>query len=106
MHRLIRPGGHLVFTTHGHQSVAYYVEKGDRSASQGREIIDSLYRHGYWYAAEFGQAGDAGVVNPEWGTAFLSTEWVLSRLCPRWRVLEYAAGRNQNNQDVYVLQRV
>jgi hypothetical protein len=26
-------------------------------------------------------------------------------LCPRWRVLEYAAGRNQNNQDVYVLER-
>ena len=106
MHRLIRPGGHLVFTTHGHQSVAFYMEKGDRSAAQGEEIIDSLYRDGYWYASEFGQGGDAGVVNPQWGTAFLSAEWVLSRLCPRWRVLEYAAGRNQNNQDVYVLQRV
>jgi SAM-dependent methyltransferase len=105
MHRLIRPGGHLVFTTHGHQSVAFYVEKGDRSAAQGQEIVASLYRHGYWYAAEFGQAGDAGVVNPHWGTAFLAAEWVLSRLCPRWRVLEYAPGRNQNNQDVYVLQR-
>jgi SAM-dependent methyltransferase len=106
MHRLIRPGGHLVFTTHGHQSVAFYVVRGDRSAAQGREIIESLDRHGYWYASEFGQAGDAGIINPQWGTAFLSTEWVLSRLCPRWRVLEYAAGRNQNNQDVYVLQRV
>jgi SAM-dependent methyltransferase len=106
MRRLIRHGGHLVFTTHGQQSVAHYVEKGERTAAQGREIIDSLYRHGHWYASEFGPAGDAGVVNPQWGTAFLSAEWVLSRLCPRWRVLEYAAGRNQNNQDVYVLQRV
>jgi SAM-dependent methyltransferase len=105
MHRVIRPDGHLVFTTHGHQSVAFHVERGERSAAQGQEIIDSLYRHGYWYAAEFGEAGDAGVANPQWGTAFLSAEWVLSRLCPRWRVLEYAAGRNQNNQDVYVLER-
>jgi len=31
---------------------------------------------------------------------------MLTQLCPRWRVLEFAPGRNQDNQDVYVLQRV
>ena len=46
------------------------------------------------------------MVNPDWGTAFLSPEWMLTHLCPRWRVLEFAPGRNQENQDVYVLQRV
>jgi hypothetical protein len=30
---------------------------------------------------------------------------MLTHLCPRWRVLELAPGRNQENQDVYVLQR-
>jgi SAM-dependent methyltransferase len=105
MHRIIRPGGHLVLTTHGPQSVAFYVEQGMRAPAQARDITESLYRHGFWYAAEFGQAGDAGVVNPEWGTAFLTAEWLLTKLCPRWRVVEYAPGRNQRNQDVYVLQR-
>jgi SAM-dependent methyltransferase len=106
MHRLIRPGGCLVMTTHGPTSVDFYATRGFRLPEQSRQILDALYRDGHWYAAEFGQQGDWGVVNPSWGTAFLSPEWLLAQLCPRWRVLEYAPGRNQENQDVYVLQRV
>jgi SAM-dependent methyltransferase len=106
IHRLIRPGGRLVFTTHGMQSVSFYAEQGLRPPEQSRAIVEGLYRRGFWYAAEFGQTGDAGIVNPEWGTTFLSAEWLLTKLCPGWRVLEYAPGRNQLNQDVYVLERV
>jgi SAM-dependent methyltransferase len=106
MHRLLRPGGHLVCTTHGLTSVAYYAEHEHRTAEQSQEITDALYRQGWWYAPEFGDEGDWGVVNPEWGTSFISPEWLLTQLCPRWRVLEFAPGRNQDNQDVYVLQRV
>ena len=50
--------------------------------------------------------GDFGIVNPAWGTAFLSPEWLLTKLCPSWRILNFAPGLNQRNQDVYVLQRV
>jgi SAM-dependent methyltransferase len=106
MHRLIRPGGHLVCTTHGPTSIAFYATRDLRTLEQSQEILGALYRQGWWYAPEFGEEGDWGVVNPDWGTAFLSPEWVLTQLCPRWRVLEFAPGRNQNNQDVYVLQRV
>ncbi len=106
MHRLLRPGGFLVCTTHGPMAVAYYATLELRTPLQSREIADSLYRQGWWYAPEFGEEGDWGVVNPDWGTAFLSPEWMLTQLCPRWRVLEFAPGRNQGNQDVYVLQRV
>lgn len=104
MHRVIRPGGHLVFTTHGFQSVAHNAG-GLRPVQQCVEIRDALYRDGFWYAPEFGTYGDAGVLNPEWGTAFLSPEWVLAKLCPQWHVIEYAVGRNGHNQDVYVLRR-
>ncbi len=105
MHRVIRPGGHLVCTTHGLTSVAYYATLELRTPTQSQEISDVLYRQGSWYASEFGEEGDWGVVNPDWGTAFLSPEWMLASLCPHWRVLEFAPGRNQENQDVYVLQR-
>jgi SAM-dependent methyltransferase len=106
MHRMVRPGGHLVFTTHGFTSVGFYAARELRSPQQSDEIIGEMYRQGWWYAPEFGKDGDWGVVNPEWGTAFLSPEWLLAHLCPRWQVLEFAAGRNQENQDVYVLRRV
>jgi SAM-dependent methyltransferase len=106
MHRLIAPGGHLVWTTHGLAAVEHYAARGLRTAQQSAEIAAALYSRGSWYAPEFGIAGDWGVVNPSWGTAFLSPEWVLTNLLPRWRVLEFAPGRNQCNQDVYVLRRV
>lgn len=106
MRRILRPGGCLVCTTHGLTSVAYYAEHEQRTLEQSQEIADALFRRGCWYAPEFGEEGDWGVVNPEWGTSFISPEWLLAQLCPRWRVLEFAPGRNQDNQDVYVLQRV
>jgi SAM-dependent methyltransferase len=105
MRRVLRPGGLLVITTHGLQSISYYAEEGLRPFAQCRDILESLYQSGFWYAPEFGQAGDFGIVNPDWGTAFLSPEWLLTKLCPSWRILEFAPGRNQGNQDVYVLQR-
>ncbi len=106
MRRLLRPGGHLVMTTHGPTAIAYYASHGLRPLEQSGEIDRALYRRGWWYAAEFGAEGDWGVLDPDWGTAFLSPEWLLTQLCPSWRVLEYAPGRNQENQDLYVLQRV
>lgn len=106
MRRLLRPGGHLVCTTHGWTSVAFYAMLELRTPEQSREIADALYSRGWWYAPEFGEEGDWGVVDPGWGTAFVSPEWMLTQLCPRWKVLEFEPGRNQDNQDVYILQRV
>ncbi|MBJ7353562.1 MAG: class I SAM-dependent methyltransferase [Thermoleophilaceae bacterium] len=105
MWRILRPGGHLISTTHGAQSVAFYGKLGLRSAQQLTDIKAALYDTGYWYAAEFGKDGDWGVVNDEWGTSFVSQEWVLDKLTPKWEVAEYATARNEDNQDVYVLRK-
>jgi SAM-dependent methyltransferase len=105
MHRLIAPGGHLVCTTHGFTSIGCFAKNELRTLEQSKEIAEALYRQGWWYAQEFGEEGDWGVINPDWGTAFLSPEWVLTQLCPHWSVREFGPGRNQGNQDVYVLQR-
>jgi SAM-dependent methyltransferase len=106
MRRVLRRGGHLILTTHGLTTVAYDAEHGRRSSEQLEDIRGALYRRGWWYAPEFGEQGDWGVTNPAWGTAFLAPEWLLAELCPRWRVAEFAPGRDQGNQDVYVLERV
>ena len=106
MHRLLRPGGNLVWTTHGLASISLAAAQDRREPDQCREIVQALYRRGWWYASEFGRQGDWGVINEAWGTAFLSPEWVLTNLCPAWRVRVFAPGRYQENQDLWVLERV
>jgi SAM-dependent methyltransferase len=106
MRRVVRPGGHLVMTTHGATTIAHDVANRLRPPDQGQEIARAIGETGSWYHSEFGPEGDWGVVNPDWGTAFLSAEWVLAHLCPAWHVLDFAPGRNAFNQDVWVLRRV
>jgi glycosyltransferase involved in cell wall biosynthesis/SAM-dependent methyltransferase len=105
MHRLLAPGGHLVLTTHGPQSIAYYGQIGARPPHQLEQIRSELYRRGFWFAPEFGEAGDHGVKHLEWGTAFLTPEWLLRHVTGKWDVAHYAVGRNTGNQDVIVLRR-
>jgi SAM-dependent methyltransferase len=105
MRRVVVPGGHLAITVHGLQSVAYYAQRGERPAHQLEQIRHELYRRGFWFAAEFGERGDHGLVHPEWGNAFMSPEWLLRAVSGRWELLHYAVGRNVGNQDLVVLRR-
>jgi SAM-dependent methyltransferase len=106
MQRIVRPGGRLLVTTHGEQTIVHTAREGLRSPEQLAEVREALARYGFWYAAEFGAAGDHGVTNPDWGTAFISPEWLLAKLTPEWRVLLFRPGRVELNQDLYVLERV
>jgi hypothetical protein len=49
---------------------------------------------------------DASVVDNEWGRSLFTPNWLKSKLGSSWRLVEFAEGRDEGNQDVYVLQRV
>ena len=108
MHRVIRPGGHLLLTFHGLTSIAYYVAHNGRTRRESVKLAGELYRNGFWFGLpwdpEEGE-GDHGIRNPEWGTAFLTTEWLLNEVVPRWAVVGYGTGRAEGNQDLVVLER-
>ncbi len=105
LHRVVRPGGRLLLTTHGYQTISHTFAHGVRSHEQLTDVNAALYERGFWFAPEFGEHGDHGVANPDWGTAFLSPEWLLARATPEWRVGLFAPGRVEDNQDLYVLER-
>jgi len=105
MHRVIRPGGALLMTTHGFHTIAHDLAAGRRGAEQLEEVRDALYRDGFWFKDEFGDRGDHGVGGAEWGTAFLTPEWLAWHIAPRWKMSAFAPGRVEDNQDVYVLER-
>jgi SAM-dependent methyltransferase len=104
MLRVVRPGGRLVITSHGLQGIAYASAHGDRTPGQLEDIQRALYRDGFWFTNEFGATGDHGVRDPEWGTAFLSPEWLLTRIGGAWKVSAFHPGQLQDNQDLYVLE--
>ena len=105
MHRIIKPGGQLVFTTHGLTSIEYYWQNGARTREQLASVMAALYSRGFWFHDEFALRGDHGVMNPQWGTAWFTPEWLLRQVRGAWDVNFFGAGREGENQDLYVLTR-
>lgn len=105
MRRILRPGGHLIFTTHGYRAIEYYAKNKQRPEAQLAEIAECLNRTGFWFKDEFGTKGDWGVVHAEWGTAFMAPDWWLTYICPDWSAVWFRAGRVEGNQDLIVLER-
>lgn len=104
MRRVIRPGGHLIVTTHGTHSVAYYARR-DGEFNQ-RAIFEALYRDGFLYFDVFDpEEGDWGVKSTGWGMAFTTAEWLQARVTPDWSVQLFRPGAVEGNQDLYVLRR-
>jgi SAM-dependent methyltransferase len=106
MRRLLAPGGLLVLTAHGLGSVADFVRRGRLGHSRASDCVHALATHGHFYWPLFGESGDWGVVDPEWGQAFMSPEWLVRHLLPRWRLLLFEPARLEANQDLYVLELV
>jgi SAM-dependent methyltransferase len=105
MRRIVRPGGMLLVTTHGFQTLAHDEEGGLRGPDQLAGIERALFEEGFWFRDEFGETGDHGITDADWGTAFMTPEWLLSRVTPDWRLALFAPGRVEDNQDLYVLER-
>jgi SAM-dependent methyltransferase len=111
MHRLIRPGGHLLLTTHGFNSCRWFTTFRDHYIEDKlgerwlHQTWDRLAADGYCFWDVFGERGDWGVVDAEWGLAFFTPEWLLEHVTPAWSLVEYRIGRADGNQDLFVLER-
>jgi SAM-dependent methyltransferase len=111
MHRVVRPGGHVVLTTHGLHACTWFARNPDPliDARLRTGWIDRtrsrLEQDGHCFWQVFGKQGDWGVVDSDWGLAFFTPEWLLANITPAWSVRSYRIGRAHDNQDVYLLER-
>jgi len=111
LHRAVRPGGHVLLTTHGLQACVWFTVDANPglAAKLGTdwitESVDRLTRDGHCFWDVFGAEGDWGVVDPEWGLALLTPEWLMEQTTPGWSVQTYRVGSAHGNQDLYLLQR-
>jgi len=105
MHRLLRPGGLLVFTIQGLGSVAHYLRTGAVDDEYAARAARSLLGGGHHYIDIFGPTGDWGVASPDWGIAYMTLEWLAERTLSAWTLELHEATRVDTNQDLVVLRR-
>jgi SAM-dependent methyltransferase len=105
MHRLLRPGGALVFTFQGPGSIAHYLRTGEIDEDGASAAAEALLASGHHLVQPFGPDGDWGVASPEWGMAYMTLEWLLARATPAWSLALHEPSRIDENQDLVVLTR-
>jgi ubiquinone/menaquinone biosynthesis C-methylase UbiE len=106
MHRLLKKGGFLMFTSHGVRSLYYYLEQKFMTPDIiARMLAEITYKQfvlqDVWENKS--EAAD-GLETCDWGNSYFTCEWIARHLHKNWRVLDYRPGLNQSNQDVYVLE--
>ncbi len=104
MHRIIKPGGLLYWTTHGRQSLAQWQSQNARPRGQLHYLASRLVVDGFVFEKAYETDWDADV--SRWSMTYIAPEWVLTNLLGKWRLLIYRPGYESWNQDVYLMERV
>lgn len=105
MHRVLAPGAPLLITTHGLACLSTLLRRGDISEHTAASAADAMVRGGHHFVDIFGEAGDWGVRDPEWGNAYLTLDWLMERTDGDWAVRGLWSGGMDETQDVIVLER-
>jgi SAM-dependent methyltransferase len=106
MRRLLRPGGWLLFTTHGLNTLRHYAEYDLYHDDKICEIVTVLRRDLYAFVDAFGESGDWSIPSTNWGMCWLLPSWVaLNLVGAGWGLTDYRPGRSTSDQDLYLLHR-
>jgi SAM-dependent methyltransferase len=105
MHRIIRPGGALLVTTHGLDTLGQQLRGDVMTHDSAAEAMETMLRDGHKYFDVFGEDGDWGVKDPGWGNSYTGVDWLAANVTPAWSIRLFRPAMLAQNQDVFVLER-
>jgi len=105
LHRILEPGGALVLTTHGFDCLSTLLRRDHISRDSAVSAAQGMVRDGHFFIDVFGPDGDWGVKDAEWGNAYLTLDWLMSRTNGAWNLRLVWNGGLDQTQDVIVLER-
>ena len=103
MHRCIKKGGWLCFTTHGRISVSYYNKRSMVTERRLRALLEGLINSDLVFEETYLGESPEGIDATGYGNAYFTREWVLKNLSDKWELVSHDLGMNQENQDIYLL---
>ena len=106
MRRIVRPGGFLLFTSHGFTDIATKIRNRKAPVAVFVELMAAMERDGYYFQNDI-REGHRGLETQSWGTTYMSREWIIQNyLSAGWELAHWAPGQWGNRQDVNVLTAV
>lgn len=105
MRRVIVPGGLLLMTTHGWDALGGGVSRDMISRESVQAAAEGMLLQGHHFIDVFGEGGDWGVDATDWGNAYMTLDWLCTRLHSRWALRAFVPGGLDRFQDIVVLQR-
>jgi SAM-dependent methyltransferase len=123
--RILAPGGHFLFSTHGPHDIAsrivFDVPSPDYARFAGHEnwtrdeflldLISNMDQNGHYFRPykAVGHQGDLklidNAVTDDWGLMFMTEDYLRSILPKGLKVISRSIGRTGNRHDVYVVRR-
>ncbi len=101
----MRPGGALALTTHGWDQLAVGRRSGTITSRTVGAATEALITSGFHFVDVFGEEGDWGVIDPGWGNAYFTADWLAAQVAGRWSVELLWPGAVSGAQDLFVLRR-
>ncbi len=105
MHRVIKPGGALLLSTHGLDTLGQQLRGDVMTDDSAAEAATALLQSGHKYFDVFGDDGDWGVKDPGWGNSYTGADWLAEHVTPAWSIRLFRPAMLAQNQDVFVLER-